>query len=41
MSRLGRWVDPGTGRVHMVWTFVTVLACSRHLLVRPVLGWTR
>jgi transposase len=34
---LGRWLDPRTQRVHRVWAFVLVLACSRHLFVRPVL----
>jgi len=35
---LGRWVDPVGGRVHRVQGFVIVLACSRHMFVRPVLG---
>lgn len=44
-GRLGRWVDPVTGRAYTVWAFVMVLACSRHLFVRPVLrmdqqAWT-
>jgi DNA replication protein DnaC/transposase len=44
-GRLGRWVDPATGRAHTVWAFVMVLACSRHMFVRPVLrmdqaAWT-
>jgi transposase len=34
---LGRWVDPVTQRARRVWAFVLVLACSRHLFVRPVL----
>jgi transposase len=42
---LGRWADPATGRLRAVWAFVMVLACSRHLFVRPVLkmdqrAWT-
>jgi transposase len=41
---LGRWFDPVTQRTRRVWAFVLVLACSRHLFVRPVLvmdqrGW--
>lgn len=44
-GRLGMWTDPDTGRRHTVWAFVMVLACSRHLFVRPVLrmdqeAWT-
>lgn len=44
-GRLGRWLDPATGRAHTVWAFVMVLSCSRHLFVRPVLrmdqqAWT-
>ncbi len=35
---LGSWLDPGTGRVRRVWAFVMVLACSRHMFVRPVLS---
>jgi hypothetical protein len=35
---LGSWLDPLTGRVRRVWAFVMVLACSRHMFVRPVLG---
>lgn len=34
---LGSWLDPQTQRVRRVWAFVMVLACSRHLFVRPVL----
>src|SRR6266545_3166749 len=34
---LGSWVDPVGGRRRRVWAFVMVLACSRHLFVRPVL----
>jgi hypothetical protein len=36
-GRLGRWLDPVTGKVRTVWAFVMVLACSRHLFVRPVI----
>jgi transposase len=44
-GQLGRWVDPATGRRHVVWAFAMVLACSRYLFVRPVLrldqrAWT-
>jgi transposase len=43
---LGTWVDPIGGRRRRVWAFVMVLACSRHLFVRPVLrmdqrAWTQ
>jgi hypothetical protein len=31
------WLDPATGRRRAVWAFVMVLACSRHLFVRPTL----
>jgi transposase len=42
---LGSWVEPGSGRRRKVWAFVMVLACSRHMFVRPVLtmdqqSWT-
>jgi transposase len=42
---LGRWLDPVTGKLRTVWAFVMVLACSRHMFVRPVLkmdqrAWT-
>jgi transposase len=42
---LGRWADPATGKLRTVWAFVMVLACSRHMFVRPVLkmdqrAWT-
>ncbi|MDQ1418881.1 MAG: hypothetical protein QOJ52_843, partial [Acidimicrobiaceae bacterium] len=42
---LGTWLDPFTGRARRVWAFVMVLACSRHMFVRPVLimdqrAWT-
>ena len=33
---LGSWLDPATERVRRVWAFVMVLACSRHMFVRPV-----
>ncbi len=33
---LGSWADPATGRVRRIWAFVMVLACSRHMFVRPV-----
>ncbi|HEY5148266.1 MAG TPA: IS21 family transposase [Mycobacterium sp.] len=35
---LGRWLDPVASRVRRVWAFVMVLACSRHMFVRPVLS---
>ncbi len=39
---LGTWVDPRSQRARRVWAFVVVLACSRHVFVRPVLsGSTR
>jgi hypothetical protein len=34
---LGRWLDPLANKVRRVWAFVVVLACSRHMFVRPVL----
>ena len=36
-GQLGRWLDPVTGRLRTVWAFVMVLACSRHMFVRPVI----
>jgi hypothetical protein len=36
-GRLGRWVDPLTGRGHFVEAFVMVLCASRRLFVGPVL----
>ena len=36
-GRLGRWLDPVTGKACTIWAFVMVLACSRHLFVRPVI----
>jgi transposase len=35
-GQLGRWLDPATGKLRTVWAFVMVLACSRHMFVRPV-----
>jgi Mu transposase, C-terminal domain/Integrase core domain len=35
---LGSWFDPITERARRVWAFVMVLACSRHMFVRPVLS---
>ena len=35
---LGRWLDPVGNRIRRVWAFVVVLACSRHMFVRPVLS---
>lgn len=34
---LGMWLDPVAGRRRALWAFVFVLACSRHLFVRPTL----
>ncbi len=34
---LGQWRDPIEDRLRKVWAFVMVLACSRHMFVRPVL----
>ena len=44
-GKLGRWLDPVTGKLRTVWAFVMVLAYSRHMFVRPVLkmdqrAWT-
>jgi transposase len=44
-GQMGRWTDPATGRLRTVQAFVMVLACSRHMFVRPVLkmdqaAWT-
>jgi transposase len=36
-GQLGRWIDPATGRTRVVWAFAMVLACSRHMFVRPVI----
>lgn len=35
--RIGRWLAPLTGKLRTVWALVMVLACSRHMFVRPVL----
>jgi transposase len=37
-GKLGMWTDPGTGLRRTVWAFAMVLACSRHMFVRPVLS---
>ena len=44
-GQLGRWLDPATGKKHVIWAFAMVLACSRHMFVRPVIkldqhAWT-
>jgi len=44
-GQLGRWLDPACGKLRTVQAFVMVLACSRHMFVRPVLkmdqrAWT-
>ena len=44
-GKLGMWTDPATGQRRTVWAFAMVLACSRHMFVRPVLtmdqaAWT-
>jgi transposase len=36
-GRLGRWPDPAAGKPVTIWAFVMVLACSRHMFVRPVI----
>ena len=36
-GHLGYWLDPVSGKRRRVWAFAMVLACSRHLFVRPVL----
>ena len=36
-GRLGMWLDPRSGRRRTAWAFVMVLACSRHMFVRPTL----
>lgn len=33
---LGSWLDPVTDKIRKIWAFVMVLACSRHMFVRPV-----
>jgi transposase len=45
-GKLGMWADPDSGRRRSVWAFSMVLACSRHMFVRPVLtmdqqAWTQ
>jgi len=35
---MGTWFDPLAQRARRVWAFVMVLACSRHMFVRPVLS---
>jgi transposase len=45
-GHLGYWIDPISGKRRRVWAFVMVLACSRHMFVRPVLtmdqaAWTQ
>jgi transposase len=45
-GHLGYWTDPMSGKRRRVWAFVMVLACSRHMFVRPVLtmdqaAWTQ
>lgn len=45
-GKLGMWADPKSGRRRAVWAFVMVLACSRHMFLRPVLtmdqqSWTQ
>jgi transposase len=44
-GHLGSWTDPATGKQRRVWAFAMVMACSRHMFVRPVLtmdqrAWT-
>jgi len=44
-GHLGSWTDPVSGKQRRVWAFAMVLACSRHMFVRPVLtmdqrAWT-
>ena len=36
-GQLGRWLDPATGKKHVIWAFAMVLCCSRHMFVRPVI----
>ena len=36
-GQLGRWLDPATGRRHVVNAFAMVLCCSQHMFVRPVI----
>jgi transposase len=37
-GHLGWWPDPATGRRRKVWAFVMVLACSRHMFMKPMLS---
>src|SRR5580658_5177573 len=37
-GQLGRWLDPATGRRHVVNAFAMVLCCSRHMFIRPVIA---
>ncbi len=37
-GQLGRWLDPASGRRHVVNAFAMVLCCSRHMFVRPVIA---
>ena len=44
-GQLGRWLDPRTGKRHVIWAFAMCLCCSRHVFVRPVIrldqhAWT-
>ncbi|MEV6987565.1 IS21 family transposase [Sphaerisporangium sp. NPDC051017] len=36
-GRLGRWMDPATGRRHTVQAFAMVLPASRHMFIYPVI----
>jgi transposase len=36
-GHLGYWTDPVSGKRRRVWAFALVLACSRHMFVRPTL----
>lgn len=36
-GHLGYWTDPASGKRRRVWAFAMVLACSRHMFVRPTL----
>jgi transposase len=36
-GHLGYWPDPVSGKRRRVWAFAMVLACSRHMFVRPTL----
>jgi transposase len=38
---LGRFFDPVAGRMRRIWAFAMVLACSRHMFVRPVTSMTQ